>query len=59
MSYSNEGIIPHERVIEILSQRGNVEIYACEYRRFRSDSDGDSRRYKSNGTVSEMLYWVS
>jgi adenine-specific DNA-methyltransferase len=58
MSYSSEGLIPHERVVEILTQRGNVEIYACEYRRFRSDSDGDNRRYKQRDTVQEMLYWV-
>ena len=58
MSYSSEGLVPHERVIEILSQRGNVEVYACEYRRFRSDADSESRRYKANGTVQEMLYWV-
>ncbi len=58
MSYSSEGIIPHESIIEILSQRGNVEIYDCEYRRFRSDADNENRRYKPNGTVQEMLYWV-
>jgi adenine-specific DNA-methyltransferase len=58
MSYSSEGLIPHDRVVDILSQRGTVEIYACEYRRFRSDSDGDNRRYKSNGPIHEMLYWV-
>ncbi|MEO8287587.1 MAG: DNA adenine methylase [Chloroflexota bacterium] len=57
MSYNNEGIIPHERVVEVLSQRGNVEVYACEYRRFRSDADSTTRTYKGN-TVQEMLYWV-
>jgi adenine-specific DNA-methyltransferase len=58
VSYNTEGLIPHERMVEILSQRGNVEVYACEYPRYRSDSDGDNRRYKSNGTLQEMLYWV-
>jgi adenine-specific DNA-methyltransferase len=58
MSYNSEGIIPHERIVEILSQRGNVEVYACEYRRFRSDADSDTRRYKDKSTVQEMLYWV-
>ena len=58
MSYSSEGLIPQARIVEILSQRGNVEIYACEYRRFRSDADGDNRRYKPHDTVQEMLYWV-
>jgi adenine-specific DNA-methyltransferase len=58
MSYNSEGLIPEGRLIEILSQRGTVEVYACEYRRFRSDSDGDNRKYKPQGTVREMLYWV-
>lgn len=59
MSYNSEGLIPHERVVEILSQRGNVEVYACEYPRYRSDSDNNGRKYKPNGTVQEMLYWVT
>lgn len=58
MSYNSEGIIPHERIIEILSERGKVDTYACEYRRFRSDADGESRRYKQGDKVNEMLYWV-
>ncbi len=58
VSYNDEGVIPHETLVDILSQRGNVEIYACEYRRFRSDADGENRRYKPNNTVKETLYWV-
>ncbi len=58
MSYNSEGVIPHDRLVEILSERGNVEIYACEYRRFRSDADGENRQYSPNNTVQEMLYWV-
>lgn len=58
VSYNSEGVIPHDTMVDILSQRGNVEIYACEYRRFRSDADGENRQYKPNNTVQEMLYWV-
>lgn len=58
VSYNSEGVIPHDRLVDILSERGNVEIYACEYRRFRSDADGDNRQYKAHNTVQEMLYWV-
>lgn len=58
VSYNSEGVIPHDRLVDILSERGNVEIYACEYRRFRSDADGDNRQYKAGNTVQEMLYWV-
>jgi adenine-specific DNA-methyltransferase len=59
LSYNSEGIIPHDRLVEILSQRGEVKVYTCEYRRFRSDADGPTRRYNSGSTVREMLYWVS
>ena len=58
MSYNSEGIIPHERIVEILSERGEVAVYECEYRRFRSDADGENRRYGGSSTVREMLYWV-
>ncbi len=59
MSYNSEGIIPHPTIMDILSSRGRVTVYTCEYRRFRSDADGDGRRYKPNHTVQEMLYWVT
>jgi len=58
MSYNSEGLVPQERIVAILSQRGKVEVYVCEYRRFRSDADGDNRRYGPRDTVQEMLYWV-
>lgn len=58
MSYNSEGLIAHERLMEILGKHGKVEEYACEYRRFRSDADGDNRHYKPEATVQEMLYWV-
>lgn len=58
VSYNSEGVIPHDHLVDILSQRGTVEIYACEYRRFRSDADGENRQYKANNTVQEILYWV-
>jgi adenine-specific DNA-methyltransferase len=58
LSYNSEGLIPHEHIMEILGTRGKVEVFVCEYRRFRSDADGENRRYKGNGTVEEMLYWV-
>lgn len=58
VSYNSEGIIPHERIVEILAQRGNVEVYDCEYRRFRSDADEDNRQYGPEDKVKEMLFWV-
>jgi adenine-specific DNA-methyltransferase len=59
MSYNSEGIMPHEHIVEILSQRGKVSSYDCEYRRFRSDTDGPGRRYGQSSTVREKLYFVS
>jgi adenine-specific DNA-methyltransferase len=59
LSYNSEGIIPSERIIEILSEKGNVEVYNCAYPRYRSDADSDSRRYQANSKVQEMLYWVT
>lgn len=59
MSYNSEGIMPHERIVEILSERGKVKTHPCEYRRFRSDSDSLTRRYGPNSTVREMLYYVN
>lgn len=59
LSYNSEGIISHERIIEILSQKGTVEVYNCAYPRYRSDADGDNRHYQPNRKVQEMLYWVT
>lgn len=58
LSYNNEGLIPNHKLVEILGAHGKVEVYACEYRRFRSDADGENRRYKPANSVQEMLYWV-
>ncbi len=58
LSYNSEGLIPHEHIMEIMAERGKVEVFVCEYRRFRSDADSGNRRYKTGNTVQEMLYWV-
>ena len=59
LSYNNEGIIPREDILNILSSVGNVEEYIEDYRRFRTEKDSDKRHYKDCGDkVQEHLYIV-
>jgi len=59
MSYSTEGIIPHEFICEILGKRGKVKVYQQEYRRFRTERDHEKRHYKvPNDKVTEIIYFI-
>ena len=59
LSYNNEGIIAKKRIIDILSNRGKVKEYTKNYRRFRTESDNEHRRYKQcNDKVTEHLFIV-
>jgi adenine-specific DNA-methyltransferase len=61
MSYNAEGIIPEstiERVLNEYGLRATYRRYRQQYRRYRSDSDGATRRYRAND-VYEYLYCVS
>ena len=61
MSYNAEGIIPEPAIERVLKQYGRRETYARyrhAYRRYRSDSDSEVRRYRGD-EVSEFLYCVS
>jgi adenine-specific DNA methylase len=58
MSYNAEGIIPEatiERVLRDQGRRGTYRRYRRGYRRYRSDADGEGRRYRGD-TVEEYLY---
>jgi adenine-specific DNA-methyltransferase len=60
MSYNNEGIIPEAeitRVFRAAGRRGSYQRVARRYARYRSDSDGKSRRYVAD-RVTEYLYYV-
>jgi adenine-specific DNA-methyltransferase len=60
MSYNGEGIIPEatiERVLRDQGRRGTYRRYRRGYRRYRSDADGEGRRYRGD-TVEEYLYCV-
>lgn len=59
LSYNNEGIIPSEKIIEILKSRGEVQEYSTNYRRFRTERDSEHRHYKQcDDKVTEHLYIV-
>ena len=61
MSYNDEGIIPEatiERVLRDHGRAGTYRRYSRAYKRYRSDADGEGRRYKGD-RVAEYLYCVS
>ena len=61
MSYNAEGIIRQstiERVLKEYGLRRTYRRYRQQYRRYRSDSDGASRRYRGD-EVYEYLYCVA
>jgi adenine-specific DNA-methyltransferase len=61
MSYNAEGILSEAAIERILKQYGRRETYqkyARPYRRYRSDADGENRRYAGDA-VEEYLYCVA
>jgi len=59
MSYNNEGIIPHEFILETLGKKGKVKVYTKDYRRFRTERDHENRHYKvPDDRVKELIYFV-
>jgi adenine-specific DNA-methyltransferase len=61
LSYNAEGIIPErtiERVLKTYGRSSTYRRYHHAYRRYRSDSDHEARRYRGDA-VSEYLYCVS
>ncbi|UCF18557.1 MAG: DNA adenine methylase [Gemmatimonadota bacterium] len=60
MSYNSEGIISEECIERVLRERGVPGSYRRleqSYKRYRSDRDSKTRRYKSD-QVTEILYYV-
>ena len=53
LSYNSEGIMPSEKILDILKQYGTVKLEQFEYARFKSNNNGLSRIKK---TVFEQLY---
>jgi adenine-specific DNA-methyltransferase len=60
MSYNSEGIISEQCIERVMRERGNPDTYRRlehEYKRYRSDRDSKTRRYKGD-RVTEHLYYV-
>jgi adenine-specific DNA methylase len=60
MSYNSEGIISQECIERVLRERGLPDSYRCleqTYKRYRSDRDSETRRYKGD-RVTELLHYV-
>ncbi|UCC72241.1 MAG: DNA adenine methylase [Gemmatimonadota bacterium] len=60
MSYNSEGIISEGCIESVLRQRGIADTYRRleqPYKRYRSDRDSKTRRYKGD-RVTELLYYV-
>lgn len=51
LSYNSEGIMPSERILEVLGKHGHVQLAEFNYRRFRSNSNGSNHK-----VVREQLY---
>lgn len=58
LSYNNEGIIPHEEILEILRKKGEVKVFSHEYRRFRTERDHEKRQYKDVGDKTEEFLFL-
>jgi len=61
MSYNAEGLIPEKTIERVLKSFGRRETYYRHrhgYRRYRSDADSSTRRYRGD-VVDEYLYCVS
>lgn len=52
LSYNDEGIIPIERIREIMSQFGEYRVYERQHKRFKADN---SRKYKKD-TTTEYIH---
>jgi adenine-specific DNA-methyltransferase len=53
LSYNNEGIMPQERILEMMAKQGSVEIVEYDYLRFKSNNNGLSKTKKY---IKEQLY---
>lgn len=55
LSYNNEGLIPEDDIMRIMSARGRTWVEETPYRRFKSDSDGANRQYKTVKVVEKLF----
>ena len=53
LSYNNEGIMPQNKILSILSKYGKTELEEFDYLRFKSNNNGESKNKKH---IKEQLY---
>ena len=53
LSYNNEGLMPLEKIEEIMSKYGEYSVYTQDYRRFRADKE-ENRNHKSSKTIEYL-----
>lgn len=53
LSYNSEGIMPQDKIMEILKKFGKVKLIEVDYTRFKSNSNGKSAHLK---TIREQIY---
>lgn len=53
LSYSSEGIMPKTDIFKVLSKYGELKLIELDYRRFKSNNNGDSKHKKF---IQEQVY---
>ena len=51
LSYNNEGLMPFDKIKEIMSKYGDYYLYSQEYRRFKADKN---REHKAGSTIEYL-----
>lgn len=51
LSYNNEGLMPFDKIKEIMSKYGDYYLYSQEYRRFKADKN---REHKADSTIEYL-----
>lgn len=54
-SYSNEGLLSYDQIMMILSDFGKVTVFSTDLKRFRSDSDSQTRIYKGDSVIEYLF----
>ena len=58
LSYSSDGLMPHDAILDMLSQYGEAIVYTHEVTRYESNS-GSSPFYHPKRQVVERLYYLN
>jgi len=53
LSYNTEGIMPKIKILDVLGNFGDIELFEFDYLRFKSNSNGNSKHKKY---IKEQLY---